>query len=509
MKKKKLVLSVSLLASLFTVGNLASCSKYEGKETEIIFWHCLGHDKTASLNKLVDAFNADHKDKDGYSVKLIQLNGDYAGLHDTVKTKLQAGYTPAITMGYPDSFSEYIGTKGADKSRILKLDDFIKNDSTFKEEDFVAAFYDEGKHFQYEGTWCMPMYKSTEVMYINKNMWEATDFYKANKDKLLKDIDSSNSSKYVQTAKVGNPNTWDWNSLVYIGSKIQEELNPDGSKDFYSIGYDSDSNLFITQMEQRGIEYTSDKGEKADHIKFVTKDSKTVNSSLVDFATEFLDLADKKILATQGTYGSYASDNFLKKKVMFTIGSTGGSTYNDPHGSTNAGFDAAIYPVPCYNGNYKFIQQGPDVCFFPQKDENKQKATWDFYTNYLSSIDYNTGLALANSYDPVKNAAFETEEYKNWIVSGDVNSNETIKLDNDGNPITNLNTKMDKRIPALTKQMRQYYMTTPVFYGSSTVRSELGNVLKYAKAGDKNKTNREKIEAAILKAYNTMITKLG
>jgi hypothetical protein len=149
---------------------------------EIQFWHCIGHEKMTNLKVIIDKFNDAHSKTDGYYVKAYQIAGEYTALHDAVKTKLSAGFVPSITMGYPDSFAEYIGTNGADKSTILNLESQIAADTTFDAAGMVPQFYTEGQDYQYTGTWSVPLYKSTEIMYYNKTMFEASAFYKAHKD---------------------------------------------------------------------------------------------------------------------------------------------------------------------------------------------------------------------------------------------------------------------------------------------------------------------------------------
>ncbi len=450
----------------------------------ITFWHCLGHDKATNLNEIVDRFNADHANTDGYKVVLEQIAGTYDNLHSSVLTKLTAGYVPSITMGYPDSFSEYIGTAGADKSKILKLDDLIANDSGFNKNDFVSAYFDEGTGYQYSGTWSVPLYKSTEVMYINKEMFQQTAFYQAKKDE----------SYGNYGAKIGDPSTWDWDTLVYVASEVQKEKNPTGKEDFHALGYDSDSNLFISQMAMRNIPYTSAEGKLAEHFKFFDTNTAQPNSELVKLATDIFDLTQSGTLATQGSYGSYSSDMFLQKKAMITIGSTGGSSYNDPKGNTTAGFTCSLYAVPCYGGkaNAKYIMQGPSLCFFDTKDPEKEKATWEFYSKYVSSPELNAALALENSYDPVRISSYSTDNYKKWTAKG---------LTEDGKD--NENAKLAYRIPNLTPSLKDNYMTSPVFNGSSKARSEIGNLIKYAQA--ESGTSSEKVSAAIKKAFTNCV----
>lgn len=480
MKKGKLGLVGSLL---LVASGAVACGGSSNESKTITFWHCIGHDKMRNLTRIIDKFNEDHAKTDGYQIVPEKLAGAYDDLHDAVKTKLQAGFVPSITMGYPDSFSEYIGTKGESNSQILKLDNFISSDSTFNKDEFVPGYYNEGTGYQYEGTWSMPLYKSTEVMYIDKQMFEATNLYKNHKDE-----------SYGQYgAKIGDPSTWDWDTLVYVATEAQKELG-ETKKDFHALGYDSDANLFISQMAMRNIPYTSAEGTGADHFKFCDSNGKA-NTELVSFAAQILDLTNSGALVTQGSYGSYASDMFLSKKAMITIGSTGGSSYNDPQGSTKAGFNCEIYAVPAYQGkaNAKYIMQGPSLCFFDTKDSAKEKAAWEFYSKYVSDASLNAALALENSYDPVKSSSYTTDVYKEYTALGKTATGE----DNIEQPLT-------YRIPNLTATLKDNYITSPVFNGSSKARTEIGQILKYAKTSTAQ-TSEEKVAAAIEKAFKNCV----
>lgn len=471
---KMIVAAMSILAIASTLG---ACSNSGSGSKEIVFWHCLGHDKTNNLEALVKKFNDAHKDTDGYQVKLVATGGSYDTLDDYVKTNLNAGKVPSITMGYPDSFSGYMGSRGASYSNILKLDDFIANDSTFDKSTFVPAYYEEGTHYQYEGTWSMPMYKSTEAMYYNVEMFHDTDWYKANKDK-TEDKTDLNGGTY--TVKYGDPSTWDWETLIAACTAIDAEYS--STADFYALGYDSDANLFISQMKQRGISYTTEQGTTADaHYTFYN--DATQKAKLKELVSEIYNLTTNKILSTQATYGSYSSTLFLQKKVMFTVGSTGGSAYND-----SEAFTVGLAKVPAYKNNQQYILQGPSVCLFDTNDKGLEQATWDFYSQYLSNATMNAQLALENSYDPVRSASYTTQDYLNWISLGQ---------DADGNE--DQSTKLKYRIPSLTATLKDNYFTSPVFIGSSAAREEMGSILKYVQ------NNNGDIDAAIKNVYDNSV----
>ncbi len=477
--------AISLLGSMLLMLSAVSCGESTSNDKTITFWHCIGHDKMRNLDRIIEKFNEKHASTDGYQIAAEKLAGAYDDLHDAVKTKLQAGYVPSITMGYPDSFSEYIGTKGEENSQILKLDNFISSDKSFNKDEFVAGYYNEGTSYQYSGTWSMPLYKSTEAMYINKQMFEGTTLYKEHKDDTYGNYG----------AKIGDPSTWDWDTLIYVASEVQKEKNPDGKGDFHALGYDSDSNLFISQMAMRNIPYTSAEGTGSQHFLFCDENG-TPNADLVNFAAGILDLAFSGTLVTQGSYGSYASDLFLSKKTMITIGSTGGSSYNDPHGSTDGQFDCSLYAVPCYQNNKMYIMQGPSLCFFNTKDTKKEQAAWEFYSEFVSDSELNAALALENSYDPVKSSSYTTDIYKEWTSLG-----KTAEGDD------NVEAQLQYRIPNLTATIKDHYITSPVFNGSAKARSEIGNILSYAKASSAS-TSEEKVSAAIVKIFTNCVNSI-
>jgi len=439
---------------------------------EIQFWHCIGHDKMANLQTIIDKFNEDHAKTDGYYVNAQQIAGTYDALADNVKTRLNAGYVPSITMGYPDSFAEYIGSNGPSKSKLLNLTTLMGDEASFKSE-FVDQYYDEGTHYQYEGTYSVPLYKSTEVLYYNKEMFEGSQFYKDHKDE----------AHGSYGAKLGNPATWDWDTLTYVAGEIQKEFA--SVSDFHALGYDSDANLFITQMAQRNIPYTTSEGKSYEHFLFYTDKA---NANLVSLANEIYALTTSQALVTQASYGSYASNLFLQKKVMFTVGSTGGSAYNDPVGKSD--FHDGVVPVPCYQNNKKYIMQGPSLCFFETRDTAKERAAWDFYENYVANADLNAALALDNSYDPVKKASYTSASYQRWTAMGKKSDGS----DDETKPL-------QYRIPNVTQGMSENYITSPVFIGSGTARNQFGNILKFMKSNGGNAEKAIKdIYAACVKA---------
>ena len=445
-------------------------------EVSIVFWHCLGHEKTKNLEKVVEAFNAQWAGK--YKVELKHPAGDYSGLHDVVKTKISSGEVPALTMGYPDSFSEYITSRIGD-SFLLRLDNFIKdpNFGYSQEEinDFVPGYYNEGTNYQFEGTWSMPMYKSTEVMYYNysyfmgvnpmnaKKFANNTQFMQLynsaigrtleNDDGTLEDdlqaVKDWASANGGYTYEV--PTTWD--ETITLSRKMVADRQEQGvTEEFYPFGYDSDANLLISQMAQRNIPYTvndeDSRQNPRNHFKFNNDEAKSLVSDIVGYLNE-------KIMITKNSLGSgstYTNEYFNSGKCAFTVGSTGGSSYN-----ISSNFAVKLAPVP-YKNTPKYIQQGPSICFFDCGNDYIHKGAWLFYKAFADA-ENNAKVALENSYDPIRISSYETSAYKTWTDM----AGSGLKYD----------------IPAMTATLKNNYITSPVFIGSSTARNEIGNIISY------------------------------
>ncbi len=460
-------------------------------EVTIDFWNCLGHAKSTVFDTIVSGFNEKYQGK--YKVKNTKIAGDYDALADQTRTKLAANEIPALIMGYPDNFSTYIG-QSLSNSALLRLDNFI-NDKKFgytQEEiaDFVPAFYKEGSDFQFEGQWSMPMYKSTEAMYYN-----AAYFAGANKqtsNKFSKDTEKNKTytekyeiahnkdatdeqlSTFKEWVKDNGGYTYDvpetWEEMIATSRQMQTDMKTEGlNSEFYPVGYDSDSNLMISQMAMRDIPYTTNLNiEKAkDHIVFNNDQTKGL-------ITELTGLVNDKILITKGVLNAYTNEYFTNEKSAMSVGSTGGSSYN-----VSSNFPVRLAAVPHPEGKEaKYIQQGPSIAFFNNGNKYIHKGAWLFY-KYLAEPVNNAKLALQNSYDPIRLSSFETDEYKAWIA----------KKDKD----------LKYAIPALTGGLRDKYMTSSVFLGSEKARTEIGNTIKYVIA------SKMSVDAALKTAYDNTL----
>lgn len=462
-------------------------------EVTITFWHCLGHNKRMNLQAIADAFNAKYAGKYKiYDLEKSKLGGDYGALASAAKTKIAGHEVPALCMGYPDTFSSYM-TDDIDRSNLYCLDGFIEDEtygySEKERADFVKSFYDEGNNYQFPGVWSMPMYKSTEIMYYNANFFAGANPWSlhklsANTEFVSKYEALNNKGKYATDDELADfkafakgvgaytyevPVTWD--EMIATSKQILKDRETEQqTSDFYAMGYDSDANMFITQFAQRGIDYTVNNAESR---RDPEKHYLFKNDKAKEFLTEIVQLVKDKVLITKGRLGDskYTNELFNNLECAFTIGSTGGSSYN-----ISEDFAVRLAPVPAVDAAHPtYIQQGPSICFFDNNNDYIHKGAWLFY-KMLAETEYNTRLALENSYDPIRHSCFETDDYKNHIAQHDV--------------------AMEFDIPYHTKDLRQYYMTSPVFPGSDRARDEIGSLIKYAINQNLG------VDGAINKAYN-------
>ena len=439
-------------------------------EVKIQFWHCLGSQVGLKLQSIVDAFNTEWKGK--YKVNSVKLANSYDDLAGTIKTKLMSGEVPALTIGFPNTFSSYI-TNNVANSWIYPLDNFINdpNDGYTPAElaDFVPGFLSEGMNYHFSGTWSMPMYQSTEMMYCNAsymaglNPQNKAKFAGNSEYSALADVVESAASKatdeQLKALKdwvVANdgyaydiPQKWD--DMMTLAREMADDRTAAGVSDtFYPVGYDSDANMLITQFAERGIPYTENSEEANEdpskHYVFNNDEAKTFLGGIVQ------DIKDKLLITGGLLSGQYTSGLFLGGQCAMTVASTGGSAYYD-----SQDFAVRVAPVPYYGDTPKYIQQGPSVCFFDNFDPFVHKGAWLFY-KAMAEGQANAELALSTSYEPIRNSSYETEAYQSYIAQ----CGEGIKYD------------------ALyrAKDLLQYRMTSPVFPGADTARSEIGNVIK-------------------------------
>lgn len=162
MKKIGLLTGVIFMVIVLLVG-CSSGEKTASKDgkIEIEFWYGLGGKLGENVEKSIAEFN-ESQDK----IKVIGVaQGDY----DETLQKLQAGIAakkvPAVVLIENDPMNN-LAKKGA----LASMSTFIDEDTDFKPEEFVSAFYNQGT---IDGEqYAIPFYGTTQVMYYRKDIFE-------------------------------------------------------------------------------------------------------------------------------------------------------------------------------------------------------------------------------------------------------------------------------------------------------------------------------------------------
>ena len=418
---------------------------YDGSNVTITFYHTMGSNLSDVLNAYIEEFN---KLYPNIIINHTQVGG-YDDVREQIATEITVGNQPNIAYCYPDHVAMYNISKA-----VYPLDSLIDSMAVVtradgSEEimgltqrqinDFITGYYYEGKQFGDGKMYTLPLSKSTEVLYYN-----ATFF-----------------AEHGLTP----PTTWD--EMEELCAKIKE-IDPD----CIPLGYDSESNWFITMCEQLGTPYTSATGE---HFLFNTAENR-------EFVKMFRGWFEKGYVTTQEIFGAYTSGLFVAtegQRSYMSIGSSAGATHQRPtkDNSGNYPFEVGITTIPQANPEKpKVISQGPSLCIFNKANKQEVYASWLFMKFLTTNVDFQAEFSMASGYVPVLKSVAQNEVYKTQFLD---------KADG-GDYISALSAKV------CLDQVDAYY-TSPAFNGSSVARDEVGKLIQNCFAAEATEATVDEI----------------
>ena len=451
------MLATSLLLATSCVGNgpAAGLSEFEfdtSKPVTITFYHTMGESLRAVLDKHIAKFNEIYPN---ITVEHKQVGG-YDDVREQIKTEITVGDQPNIAYCYPDHVALYNLALA-----VQTLDDLIAATNTVTRADgtteqlgltaeqvdnFIDGYYNEGKQFGDGKMYTLPMSKSTEVLYYNKT--------------------------FFTEHNLSVPTTWE--ELEAVCAKIKE-IDPNS----IPLGYDSESNWFITMCEQLGTPYTSATG---DHFLFDNEDNHA-------FVKEFREWYKAGYVTTQAISGGYTSALFTKNPAedgncYMCIGSSAGANHQIPENEDGTfKFEVGIASVPQANKEApKVISQGPSLCIFKKADAQEVLASWLFVKYLTTTVDFQAEFGMASGYVPVLENVTDNEVYAAELAAA--NGYESLPL---------LATKV------CLEQANAYY-TSPAFNGSSTARDEVGKLMQICLT-----STEADVDAMIKKAFKDAV----
>lgn len=492
MKLKKVVaLSLSMLAGM----SLASCggngndtaaynAGFIKEKTKITLWTIVGLQNQTYLNNYIESFK---KLEPNVEIENVKQSTNYNGLATMVESGFSANNYPDLVQAYPDAVSDFLSY-----GKAVKLDEYMDNTTTksgaelagdyadskydksktyqigwTKEEkdDIVPAYLAEGQGYVVEGTYSLPFSKSTEAMFYNAGLIGLTIPGVNNGEALTKEY--FDNLTWEELFENFCPNFTTYNNALAEDQKILKN-----DQDYSAIfAYDSDDNLFITLAQQYGYDYTS-----IDKTKGVGK-CEFNNDNMKALMKKWNEYAKKGYIISKGSAGNnYTNTYFTKRNTLFSVGSTGGVTYqfdaSDP-------MDVQVARIPQPKGGSKTaaagekkicqINQGPSLAVLDHDDENRRLASWLFYkhiTNYENSIDW----AINSGYSGIRLSALDSEDFAEAFDESKYNA-KTLE-------------KLMARNSKLASTVKDMLYTSPSFKGSAECRTQAGGLMTYALTKD-------------------------
>ncbi len=430
-------------------------------EHTIIFYSSQGDSLQTITSNAIARFEAKYP---GWKVEHTPQGG-YDEVRDKVTQDLQGGFQPDLAYCYPDHVASYIQTqKVVDLNKYINSNENAHWNLTDEEgnvtvktteykvgysaeelADFVQMYYKEGyaTNFGNAATYgygdnamlTLPFVKSTELLYYNKSALDACGF---------------------EVAKT-------WDELWAQCAKLVERY-----PSCTPLGYDSEANWFITMCEQNGWGYTS--ADSSENYLFGTPESK---AKIAPWLEEMHNYYEKGYITTQTIYNAYTSGLFIKGAedggLIYCIGSSGGASHQNP-GDT---FKWGIAPIPGseVNGeiNNSVISQGPSLVMFTGGNgvtnaSEKEMMTFMFIKELLDPT-FQAAFSIGSGYNSARLSAVDVPEYQEHLAAADTN--------------------IVAKAAQVSEQLRDKFFVSPAFNGSSTARTQAGNIIVYCLKGEK------------------------
>lgn len=385
---------------------------YDGSEVTISFHHTLSSrywslldTYIAEFNKLYPNIHVEH-----------QLVGDYEDIYEsTMKIGLEKG--PNVVYCDLENVANY-----RLKEYVVALDNLIKHPevgySQDQLNDFVDAFYNQGKEYGDGYMYSLPVNKKAEVLYYNKTFFDQHQL------------------------KV--PTTWAEMEVVCEQIKA---IDPQSTP----LGYESASNWFVTMSQQLGTDYASATEENQAFVKdaqeWYTK-GYVLTSNLED-----------------STSANWQFVNPGAGQCYMVIATSAGAKYFLPttQGDGTYPFEVGVTKVPQSNANNpKIYSEGPNVCILQKENPQEVMASWLFVKFLTTNKEFQAELSMKSELMPVLKSVANEPNYAEYLAGA--NNADGIQM----------------LVMKLCMEQQEAYFALPGLTNSNTVCSKMGELLEEA-----------------------------
>lgn len=375
--KKKLIslILVGAVAATLLSGCASSSSKKDDKAAanktiQLTFWHSMGGKNGEAITKMVNDFNASHKN--------IKVTAQFQGKYDDAVNKLKSAEKGS---GAPDVMQVYdIGTKFMiDSKWAVPVQNFIDEDKydTSSLEPNLLGYYTVNKKL-----YSMPFNSSTPILYYNKDEFKAAG------------LDPNNPPKTF--------------SEVEADAKALTKKDSSGKVTQYGYAMAIYGWLFEEYMVKQGKDYANNGNGRTKSATAVAFDK---NGAGVNFLNEWKKLVDSGYTANFGRNEDDTENAFIAGKTAMYIEST--ADLGSDLKSIGNKFELGTAPIPSFDGtkNGGVSIGGASLWVLDNKDKAKQKAAWEFI-KYMVSTNEQAYWNTQTGYFPVTKKAYDTQTFK-------------------------------------------------------------------------------------------------
>ena len=360
----------TLFALLLAVLLLAGCgAKQEAQPITLTIWHVYGAQTDSPLNDMIDVFNQTVGKEQGICVQVTSVTNNRT-IHEGI---LAAANGDPGAAQLPDMFISYPKTVLAmpDESVLVDYNDYF---SPQERAAFVPSFLEEG--IVHDRQVILPVAKSTEMMFINKTMF---DRFAADTGAKLEDLST-------------------WEGLYDMASRYAQWS---GGKTFFV--HDFHFNYAQVGVESLGRHFFDDDGIVFDDT----------------FAKMWAPYAKAAIEGGVWLNSGYATEPHRTGDAVVSVASSASILYysNVVTYPNNVSEEVEFLTAPCpvfRDGENLVMQRGAGICTVKSTPEREAAAMT--FLKWLTEPERNVELVTKLGYMPVTTQAFE--EYLPQAIAG-------------------------------------------------------------------------------------------
>jgi multiple sugar transport system substrate-binding protein len=394
--------------SLFILTTVA-CQAVAGPS--LTFWH--GIESPESIRILNEKMSLFKKNK-GIKVELVHY-GAADQVNGKIMTAVAGNKAPDIMWWGPMNTGLMAKT-----GRLVKIDDFLKNDASFDKADIYPGLWEGGS---YQGAiWTFPFAANNVALYYNKDHFKAAglDPYELHT----------------------------WQDLKAYAKKLT-------TKDRYGLELSIGTGEWLTFstllpfLWQAGGDLVTSDGDKA-----------VFNSQAGVEALKYLSsLVNKDKCAKWSEVGAgYKIDNFVAGRVSMMI--CGPWNLNALQSQDNVQYGAIVLP----KNKVRATDLGGENLYLFKSNESREKAAWEL-CKFIASPDFQVDWAMQTGYLPISKSSENDPRYKNFMKK-----NEFVKIFSDQMPFA----KARPGIPAYQKVSDAFSKAADlVFYKKKSAKEAL------------------------------------